>query len=81
MEGPEAEGFFQQAHHQLCGKSVTISLAPIAARGPRPAFRSKGLITQLRLGSADDLAPVCVIEGYSPTYLLEGAAQHRTFVK
>ncbi|HEX8659685.1 MAG TPA: phage late control D family protein, partial [Hymenobacter sp.] len=81
LEGPAAEGFFQQAHHQLCGKRVTISLAPVAARGARPAFRFKGLITQLRLGSADDLAPVYVIEGYSPTYLLEGSAQRRTFVK
>jgi hypothetical protein len=81
LEGSEAGGFFQQAHHRLCGKSLTISLAPITAQEPAPAFRFKGIITQLRLGSADDLAQVYILEGYSPTYRLEGPSQRRAFVK
>ncbi len=81
LEGPKGNGFFEKAHKDLCGKNITISFVPFTEAEPAPAFKFKGLITQLRLGSANDLANVYIIEGYSPTYLLEDSAQRRTFVK
>jgi hypothetical protein len=61
LEGPQGDGFFQQAHQDLCGKSITISFAPINAKEVAPAFQFTGLITQLRLGSTSDLANVYII--------------------
>jgi len=81
LEGPKGNGFFQQAHKELCGRIITISFAPIITNEAAPDFKFKGLITQLRLGSTDDLASVYIIEGYSPTYLLEDSTQRRTFIK
>ncbi len=33
LEGADGNGFFQQAHHNLCGKSITRSQPDSASRG------------------------------------------------
>ncbi len=88
LEKSPDDTFFQEVSTKLCGKTIEISFEPIkaqdaspgAAKKPAQGFEFKGFITQLRLGGTDDLTNVCIIEGYSSTYLLEDSTQRRTFV-
>ncbi len=74
--------FFQQAHRQLCGKSISIQFEPRFtkfSKGNGSQFQFKGIVTEVTLESNSELDNSFIIRGFSPTYLLEDGVQRRAF--
>jgi uncharacterized protein involved in type VI secretion and phage assembly len=74
------ETFFNQSHHDVCGKTVTVSFSPISGSGTFD-FLFKGIITEITLNHKGSLANGFLLKGYSPTILLEDSLQRRIFLK
>jgi uncharacterized protein involved in type VI secretion and phage assembly len=74
------ENFFSQAHRDVCGKTVTVSLSPVSGSGSYD-FLFKGIVTQITLHHKGSLANGFLLKGFSPTILLEDCLQRRIFQK
>jgi type VI secretion system secreted protein VgrG len=74
------EIFFQNAHKDICGKTLSISFESISQKTSFD-FQFKGVITEIILSNLSDFSNVFVIKGYSSTMLLEDYSLRRTFVK
>ena len=74
--------FLSKAHQQFCGQRLTVALtltnAPAGA-APAAAFKFQGIVTQLQVGNQGDSTGFFLVQGYSPTYLLDQAPARRTF--
>lgn len=75
-----SEHFFHQAHHDVCGKTITVSFSP-ANDSDSFDFSFKGLVTEITLMNTSDLSNGFVLKGYSPTIVLEDSRVRRTFLQ
>ncbi len=74
------ESFFNQAHRDVCGKTITVSFRPVAGSGSFD-FLFKGIVTGITLQNSGSLSNSYVLKGFSPTILLEDSQMRRIFLK
>jgi type VI secretion system secreted protein VgrG len=74
------EIFFQDAHKDICGKTLTISFESTSKKDDFD-FQFKGIITEIILSNLSDFSNVFIIKGYSSTMLLEDYSLRRTFIQ
>ncbi|GAB2530482.1 type VI secretion system Vgr family protein [Spirosoma aerophilum] len=73
-----SEHFFHQAHQDVCGKTITLSLSP-ASDSDSFDFTFKGIVTEIVLMNTSDLTNGFLLKGFSPTIVLEDSCTRRTF--
>jgi len=81
-------GFFNEAHKKYCGQPIEITVTQKPTQKDSQVYsllEFKGIITNIALSNTNstdgktDFNHQFVLSGYSPTYLLEGGSQRRTF--
>jgi len=80
-------GFIYQAHKQYCGKAIRIEVTEKVWKNQKGylPLQFEGIITNIALANFNstdnsiDFNHRFVLSGYSPTYVLEGGSQRRTF--
>ncbi|MFD2934190.1 type VI secretion system Vgr family protein [Spirosoma flavum] len=75
-----SEHFFHQAHQDVCGKTITLSLSP-ANDNDSFNYAFKGIVTEITLMNTSDLSNGFVLKGFSPTIVLEDSRVRRTFLQ
>lgn len=71
--------FFKSAHHDICGKPVSISFNPLF-KNVSSSFQFNGVVTELVLQNNSELVNSYLIKGHSPTFLAEDGVQRRAFI-
>ena len=71
--------FMQEAHHDLVGRPIAISIEEDMLTSISHKFKFSGIVTSLVLSSDNDYTGSFIIRGHSPTCLLSDGVQKRTF--
>jgi type VI secretion system secreted protein VgrG len=75
----KGENFFQQAHKDVIGKTISISYEGVLQTGSYK-FEFNGIITDVVLRNRNDLSNYFSIKGWSADYMLEDSIVRRSFL-